>query len=493
MKRFNTTLFLSIAMLTSAMAQSPDFNGTWKGTIGGGPFQLTIVFHIEQKGDSVSFTWDSPDQKIFDLPGTATINGNELNIKMNVMKDDISNGLSEEERAEYAAEMSSYLPTFHGLLKGDTIDGLYSQMGAALPLQMTKATGNDRPQEAALEADQNKPYHSEEVTFNNGDITLAGTLTVPNSGTRFPAVVFVHGTGLLDRDETMFRHKPFLLLADALSRRGFAVLRYDKRGTGESQTEGITSWATALMADDAMAAVRYLASRPEVDASQVGILGHSEGGMIAFMNAANYPDEIAYIVSMAGVAVSGSELSKKQRRMIMSTMGMDLDEEKHRFNDQVVDIIATENDSIIMRQRIKELLEKNKTELQEATKLLMTTDSTSSIDMLDVIVEMTISRSVSPDIRGLVRYDPNDYLPRVKCPTLAINGTFDCQVESESNLAAVARLIPHATVKAYEGKNHMFQSCKEWVGSSNYANIQETLAPEVIEDIASWLETNVKR
>ena len=466
MKRLSITLLLSIAMLTNAMAQNPDFNGAWKGALEAGPMSLSIVFHIEQTNDSVIFTWDSPDQKAFDLPAIATIRGNELNV-----------------------DIAEAYASYKGKLENDTLVGIFTQFGTDYPLRMTRNTGNDRPQEAAIEADQNKPYHSENVTFTNGDMTLAGTLTVPNTGSRFPAVVFVHGTGLLDRDENISGHKPFLLMADALSRNGFVVLRYDKRGAGESHTNGPINVETALMADDAMAAVRYLATRPEVDASQVGILGHSEGGVIAFMNAANYSDEIAYIVSMAGVGVSGLELAKNQSRMISYTMGVEPDEEAQSFNDQLLDIIATETDSLTMRQQLQELIVNNPAQ-QKAIENFKAIDPTITAEEIN---EMTLARLMSPDTRGLVKYDPTKYLTNIKCPTLAINGTLDCQVACDDNLVAIAHLVPHATVRKYEGLNHFFQTCDGWVGSSNYAVIQETMNPQVINDIVTWLQSTVKQ
>ncbi len=466
MKRLSITLLLIITMMSSAMAQNPDFNGAWKGALEAGPMSLSIVFHIEQTNDSVTFTWDSPDQKAFDLPATATIRGNELNV-----------------------DITDSYASYKGKLENDTLVGTFTQFGTDYPMRMTRNTGNDRPQEAAIEADQNKPYHSENVTFTNGDMTLAGTLTVPNTGSRFPAVVFVHGTGLLDRDENISGHKPFLLMADALSRNGFVVLRYDKRGAGESHTNGPINVETALMADDAMAAVRYLAARPEVDASKVGILGHSEGGIIAFMNAANYPDEIAYIVSMAGVGVSGLELSKNQSRMISYTMGVEPDEEEQSLNDQLLDIIATETDSLTMRQQLQERIVNNPAQ-QVAIEKLKAIDPTITAEEIN---ELTIDRIMSPATRGLVKYDPTKYLSNIKCPTLAINGTLDCQVACDDNLAAIAHLVPHATVRKYEGLNHLFQTCDDWVGSSSYALIHETMNPQVINDIVAWLQQVVNQ
>ena len=213
MKRFFIASLLMISMVVNAMAQNADLNGSWKGTLGDGPYSITLVFHIEQNGDNVSFSWDSPDQGGFGLPGTATINGNELDV-----------------------DMPDYYASYHGTLKGDTLDGTFTQRGN-IPLRMTRKDVNDndqnnRPQEAAIEADQNKPYRCEEVSFTNDGIFFSGTMTIPNVGRNFPAVVLVAGSGPHDRDENVFGHKPFLLLADALSRNGFVVLRYDERGVG---------------------------------------------------------------------------------------------------------------------------------------------------------------------------------------------------------------------------------------------------------------------
>ena len=201
------------------VALGQDFNGTWEGTMEAGVYSLQLVFHIEQTDQGVTVTWDSPDQGGFNLPATATITGNELDVDI---------------PGSYAK--------YKGTLVGDTLDGVFTQ-GANMPLRLIRKIGEEetvrRPQEAAIEADNNKPYHAEEVTFTNDGITFAGTLTVPNSGNNFPAVVLIAGSGPHDRNEEVFNHKPFLVLADALSRNGFAVLRYDERGVaGSHRTAG---------------------------------------------------------------------------------------------------------------------------------------------------------------------------------------------------------------------------------------------------------------
>lgn len=456
MKRFFIASLLMISMVANAMAQNANFNGSWKGTLDAGPYSLTIVFNIQQTDDSVAITWDSPDQGAYGLPATATINGNELNV-----------------------DMPESYATYKGTLVGDTLDGTFTQ-GGNVPLRMTRKDVNDdaqnnRPQEAAIEADQNKPYRCEEVSFTNDGITFSGTMTIPNVGRNFPAVVLVAGSGPHDRDENVFGHKPFLLLADALSRNGFIVLRYDERGVGA--TNGGNPYApTEPLATDAMAALRYLKTRPEVNAAHVGIMGHSEGGMIAIMNAAKHPDEVAYIVSLAGTGVSGLELGKQQTRLIPKTMGQEVTDEDMALNDQALSIIAAEKDSVTLRNKLIEFYESHPEAL-----------SSFNGQSLDDVIDLIFITSC------VIQYDPTDNLKLVKCPMLAINGTLDCQVSCKENLEAIAHLVPHATVRAYEGLNHFFQTCDDWVGSSNYSFIHETMNPQVINDIVTWLQSTVKQ
>ena len=445
-----------ISMVANAMAQNANFNGSWKGILDAGPYSLTIVFNIQQTDEGVAITWDSPDQGAYGLPATATISGNELNVDL---------------PESYASYM--------GTLVGDTLDGTFTQGGNA-PLRMTRKDVNDddqnnRPQEAAIEADTNKPYRSEEVSFTNDGIFFSGTLTIPKTGRNFPAVVLVAGSGPHDRDENVFGHKPFLLLADALSRNGFVVLRYDERGVGA--TDGGNPYApTEPLATDAMAALRYLKTRPEVNAAQVGIMGHSEGGMIAIMNAAKHPDEVAYIVSLAGTGVSGLDLGKQQTRLIKKTMGEEYSDEDMRLSDEMLSIIAAEKDSVTLRNKLIAFYENNP-EAQEKIEGMT----------IEQVVDMAFITSC------VIQYDPTENLKLVQCPMLAINGTLDCQVSCKENLEAIAHLVPHATVRAYEGLNHFFQTCDDWVGSSQYALIHETINPQVLEDIVTWLQSTVKQ
>ncbi len=451
---FKSMIGLAIMMVASLsnVAHGQDFNGTWEGTVEAGVYSLTLVFHIEQTDQGVTFTWDSPDQGAFNLPATATITGNELDV-------DIPDAYAK----------------YKGTLEGNTLDGVFTQMGTNFPLRLTRKVGKDdnnrRPQEAAIEADNNKPYHAEEVTFTNDGITFAGTLTLPNSGNQFPAVVLIAGSGPHDRNEEVFNHKPFLVLADALSRNGFAVLRYDERGVGAT-VGGNPLAPTEPLATDAMAALRYLKSRPEVDDTRAGLMGHSEGGMIAIMNAAKHPDEVPFIVSLAGTGVDGVELGMQQVKLLGKAMGKELDSAALRLNEELFKIIAAEKDSVTLRNKMIAFYQSHPEQLEELGDKMT----------IDQLVDMTLITSC------IFQYDPTENLKRVKCPMLAINGTLDAQVACEENLSAIKRLVPHATVKPYEGLNHFFQTCSGWLGSTQYAVIRETMAPQVLEDIVNWLQ-----
>lgn len=451
---FKSMIGLAIMMVASLsnVAHGQDFNGTWEGTVEAGVYSLTLVFHIEQTDQGVTFTWDSPDQGAFNLPATATITGNELDV-------DIPDAYAK----------------YKGTLEGNTLDGVFTQMGTNFPLRLTRKVGKDdnnrRPQEAAIEADNNKPYHAEEVTFTNDGITFAGTLTLPNSGNHFPAVVLIAGSGPHDRNEEVFNHKPFLVLADALSRNGFAVLRYDERGVGAT-VGGNPLAPTEPLATDAMAALRYLKSRPEVDATRAGLMGHSEGGMIAIMNAAKHPDEVPFIVSLAGTGVDGVELGMQQVKLLGKAMGKEPDSAALRLNEELFKIIAAEKDSVTLRNKMIAFYQSHPEQLEELGDKMT----------IDQLVDMTLITSC------IFQYDPTENLKRVKCPMLAINGMLDAQVACEENLNAIKRLVPHATVKPYEGLNHFFQTCSGWLGSTQYAVIRETMAPQVLEDIVNWLQ-----
>lgn len=354
---------------------------------------------------------------------------------------------------------------YRGVLGGDAaIRGSFTQNGGTYSLDFTRVEGEwkdavRRPQEPA-----GFPYIVENVTFPNGDITLAGTLTRPEGSGPFPVVVLVTGSGPQDRDETLMGHKPFLVLSDYLTRRGIAVLRYDDRGThgsgGNYATSDVYDFAT-----DAAAAIEYLCSR---GMERVGIAGHSEGGMIAMILAAEgKPD---FIVTMAGPGVDGRTLMDSQRAALFGAMGapQEFIDQYNRTLNAAQEIILETGDRAKIVARI--------TELFAGTPLAGSE-------------EVAIAQLESPEMRSFIKFVPAEYYPRIVCPVLAVSGGKDLQVPAAQNLEAIRLGLAHnpdVTVKAYPALNHLFQTAETGL-MAEYGTIEETFNEEVMRDIADWI------
>ncbi|MBO7643695.1 MAG: alpha/beta hydrolase [Bacteroidales bacterium] len=405
MKRFLILLAsaFTAAMCTTAPKDIPEnLLGTWSGELD--PIGLALTLHL---GDTC--TVDSPDQGAFGL---------RAQVKE----------ISEE-------SLWVKFPDFHAGLKakvqGDSLIGSFSQMGVKASIAMVRGPlVRNRPQTPVPPF----PYLAEEICFNNGDISLAGTFTLPESLRDVPVVVMVSGSGKQDRDETLMEHKPFAVLADALARAGIPSLRYDDRECGASG--GVFAEATtADFASDAASAVKYLRDK---GFTKVGIIGHSEGGTIAFMLAgAETPDKGTpdFIISLAGMADRG--------------------------------------DSTLLRQTARML------ELQGAPKKAAALGAKISYK------QILKQKSVWMDY--FVSLDPAPYVSRIKCPVLALNGSKDSQVIPEYNLSKVEALCPQADCRLYPDLNHLFQHCSTGLGTE-YARIEETMSEEAISDIIAWIK-----
>lgn len=447
-RRFLLTLMVLVASLALVAQANPLFEGSWGGTLNVG-VELRLVFNIEKNSDGTySATIDSPDQKVEGIPcSKVVVNDDELLI----------------EAGDGAVKYS-------GRYDADkqTIVGTFQQNGMSLPLELSKVKAekavNDRPQEPQPPF----PYKQEEVTFGHDKVTLAGTLTLPEQGTKHPAVVLVTGSGPQDRNETIMGHKPFLLIADYLTRQGIAVLRYDDRGVGRSSIA--TGYETTLdLAQDAMAGVRYLCSRADIDASKVGIIGHSEGGLIAMINAAEYPKEVSFIVSLAGPALKGKDMMIAQNMMIMETQGIEAPAEMKDMITSLFTTIDESTDIASLRTQLQSMLGDNP-------------QFSSQIPVL-----------TSPAYVAMVKMDPMPYLKKIKCPMLALNGAWDSQVAAAENLAIIKKQVKRAEVKQYEQLNHLFQTCENRAGSMAYGQITETMAPQVLADMTEWLRKVTKK
>jgi uncharacterized protein len=349
------------------------------------------------------------------------------------------------------------------------------------PLRLRRATTADlgptvhkRPQEAKIAAGP-LPYRQKEVVFENtaAHNRLAGTLTTPQGNGPFPAIVLVSGTGHNTRDEDVWGHKVFLVLADVLSRRGFAVLRYDKRGVGAS-TGAFDTATTADFASDADAAATWLRSQPGIDANRVGILGHSEGGIIAPMVAAS-DKNVAFVVMIAGPALRGDKLFVLQSAMTAKSYGAPEDYIARRkvFDQKLYDAILAAPSETAAYRAAEDLV---------------------AAGVREKLIDQNEAESLASDdttvwYRSFLAYDPAPALARLNVPVLAMYGSLDVQVPAnEDSLAAIAALKdnPRAVVVVLPGKNHLMQTARS--GSPNeYNDIEETMSPSALNLIAEWV------
>ena len=330
------------------------------------------------------------------------------------------------------------------------------------------------------------PYRAEEVTYDNGAITLAGTLTLPAADAPYPAVLLLTGSGPQDRDETIFGHKPFLVLADFLTRAGIAVLRVDDRGVGGSSAGPATA-TSADLADDAVAGVRFLTARPEIDSRRIGLIGHSEGGIIAARAARQTSNndktaeaaEVAFVVLLAGPGVPGDKILPRQLAAMSLASGA--------------------NDDFVQRQRTiqKTLLTAIKTgapedETRGALRELIQLQSPTLVGTpLDNVVRMQLQNVTSPWFRFFLNHDPRDDLRHVTVPVLALNGSKDLQVLWDQNLPAIEAALAEAgnddvTVRRLDGLNHLFQTAA--IGTIlEYGALTVTVAPLALTGIRDWI------
>jgi uncharacterized protein len=331
------------------------------------------------------------------------------------------------------------------------------------------------------------PYMEEEVKFPNkkGGFSLAGTLTYPNSGGPFPVVIMVTGSGPQDRNEELLGHKPFLVIADYLTRQGIAVLRYDDRGIGASGGN-YSDGTTYDFASDAQAAFDFLKTHPKIDPSKIGIMGHSEGGLIAPIVASKNKN-IAFVVLLAGPGTSGKQILVSQSELIGRAEGAKEEEikENMRINKKIFDIVEKGKDPKKIAEQIRTTLK------DEASK--MTEDQRKEADLTDMTITQIVMKVANKWFIAFVKLDPQPYLKKVSCPLLAIGGEKDLQVPVKENLPAIESALKNGkcknyTVKELPGLNHLFQHCTS--GSpSEYAAISETFSPEALKLIGDWILT----
>lgn len=431
MKALRTLTSVVFAMMAfAANAQE----GTWNGELNVMGNKVPLVFNFSTNGCTI----DSPSQGVNGIQAEKTV------------KDD----------GTISVKVGMIGATFEGKMTDGEIKGTYVQNGFPLPLTL-------KPGKLVVKRPQTPvppfPYKEESVSFTNAQYTFNGTLTLPeNYSKNTPVVLMVTGSGQQNRDEELFSHKPFAVIADALARQGIASLRYDDRGWGDKSVN-FADFTTDDFRQDAAAAIPLLRKR----FNKVGILGHSEGGTIAMMLAAE--GKADFIVSLAGMAISGKETLIMQNRQAMSAIGL-----PKETVDSYCNSISKALDEIASGKKASEI----------------------NIDDVPVALKpvtiKALQQADTPYIRHFLTVDVGKLLPEIKCPVLALNGNKDTQVDCDANTTRIEKGLANCkhSIKKMDGVNHLFQHCNTGI-VTEYQQIEETISPEVLQEVAKWIKTNI--
>ena len=431
MKALRTLTSVVFAMMAfAANAQE----GTWNGELNVMGNKVPLVFNFSTNGCTI----DSPSQGVNGIQAEKTV------------KDD----------GTISVKVGMIGATFEGKMTDGEIKGTYVQNGFPLPLTL-------KPGKLVVKRPQTPvppfPYKEESVSFTNAQYTFNGTLTLPeNYSKNTPVVLMVTGSGQQNRDEELFSHKPFAVIADALARQGIASLRYDDRGWGDKSVN-FADFTTDDFRQDAAAALPLLRKR----FNKVGILGHSEGGTIAMMLAAE--GKADFIVSLAGMAISGKETLIMQNRQAMSAIGL-----PKEMVDSYCNSISKALDEIASGKKANEI---NIDDVPVALKPITT---------------KALQQADTPYVRHFLTVDVGKLLPKIKCPVLALNGTKDTQVDCDANTTRIEKGLANCkhSIKKMDGVNHLFQHCNTGI-VTEYQQIEETIAPEVLQEVAKWIKLNI--
>ena len=444
-------LILCLAfVIHSCMGYSQNYEGTWQGKLDFGTMALNFVVHLEQSDGVLKATADSPDQGAYGLQATASTKGDSIFIQT------LGGVKIEGKKAD-----------------DSTINAIFSQNGAKVPLVLKKTTNYSKEISRPQEPKPKFPYSLKSISFQQDGNTLKGTLTLPFGKGKFPAVVLVSGSGPQNRDSELFGHKPFLVLSDYLTRNGIAVLRYDERGVGES--EG--TYANSTIADfskDVVAAFEFLKGQDNIDTHKLGIIGHSEGGLIATLLAAQALPNLSFIVSLAGPAISIDKLMVEQLYAVGKANGMS------EFNLALARKINEANFAVA----------KSDMNTEDAYQALLKNMSITSENKQNEALRKEMLTMLAPSQRYFYRIETDKYLPQIYIPVFAAYGTLDVQVPSARNLKSLYDHLPKnskTVLKEYEDLNHLFQKAQSGK-VSEYAQIDETFNEQVMKDISNWIK-----
>lgn len=468
------TLQVIVVTLCAAIAfgqatPNPDIEGNWIGTLTLGESKLRLAFKFTKTADGFRAKFDSPDQGARDL--------------------DIDSVSYQDRTVKFEAKRFGF--SYEGTLNdaGDEITGTFKQGPGSWPLilkRISELPTLNRPQDPQ----KPYPYDEEGVSYRNvkDNVKLAGTLTLPRTPGPHPAVILISGSGSQDRNETVYGHRPFLVLADHLTRNGIAVLRVDDRGVGGSDL-GSLSATSENYAEDVLAGIDFLKGRKEINAKKIGLIGHSEGGMIAPMVAVRSKD-VAFIVLLAGLGQRGEDVVTTQTELMQKAQGTDADTIARGIVllKKIHTIVKTENDETRREQLVKEEIARHLGTMNETQR--------KSFQPIESSIRALMPMYRMPWFRYFITFDPAPVLRRVKVPVLALNGELDLQVAWKENLDLIAAALKEGknkdyTVKSFPRLNHLFQTSKTGL-LSEYVQIEETTSPEVLKTISHWIIKRTK-
>jgi pimeloyl-ACP methyl ester carboxylesterase len=452
---FRALLPLAAAMLLPpAPGADLGWEGHWLGTLAAGPVKLRLALHLTQTPAGFAATLDSLDQGAMGLPGKPTVAGRSITV-----------------------EVPTVAGTFEGNLGegGREIAGVWKQGAASLPLTFTKV---DAVPEKLRPQDPSKPYpyQEEEVVYPGHGVKLTGALTLPRGNGPHPAVLLLTGSGAQDRNESIMGHRPFLVLADYLTRRGFAVLRMDDRGVGGS-TGNLSASTEEDLTADALAGVAYLKSRSQIDPRRIALAGHSEGGLVAAL-AASRSRDVALVVLLAAPGIPGDQIILRQVETAVRGAGLPAGRaaESIAVQRKVLDIVLSEKDDAAALEKLHHTL---------APMLALMPESARKAK------ENELRLATTKWYRSFVATDPRPALAALHAPVLALNGELDTQVRADENLAAIGAALKSGGNRDYRtmklpGLNHLFQKAPSGA-ITEYRDIEETINPSVLRIVGDWL------
>jgi len=456
-------LVVAFLFFTSLSAQT-DIGGDWSGAISILNVDLGMVMRFKAEGGTYSGTIDIPEQSAFGLK--------------------LSNVVYNDPSISFELEIPNRTAKFKGGVNGDSITGDFSQAG--LEGKFTLARGLKK------EEVEQKNFKEEEVTFKNGDITFAGTLSIPPKKGKHPAIVMITGSGPQDRDEAVAGFKIFKVIANYLTTNGIAVLRYDDRGVGKSTGKSVDQSTSEEFSTDVIEAINFLKKRDDINPKQIGLVGHSEGGLIAPM-VASKTNDVAFIVCIAGPSVNGAEIILEQTKLIMLANGEDKDKVEKDVSDSrdILNLFlnGASDDEIKGAIRKVKLDEYEKLSAEEREKIA------NKDKWMEEAVTANLAAFSSPWMKYFLKFEPVSALEKTRCPALMLFGGLDLQVPVRQNEGPMRAALTNASnkdfeIKTFDKANHLFQEAT--TGSpSEYSTLKKGFVDGFLEYILRWISKRV--